>query len=146
MGIDLLIKIFILFFIKIVNLLLHYAMEDRPVKENITDKSIKKKEDISQVSNQMKSQTISMKTFLNFSDKKLTVIPLSCWLFSEPLISTSLWQNSPHEMVKIQKNWKMCDIILSHTKMAAIDSKSRHISTISQKNGDCEQPIRNLLG
>ena len=90
MGIDLLIKIFILFFIKIVNLLLHYAMEDRPVKENITDKSIKKKEDISQVSNQMKSQTISMKTFLNFTDKKLTVIPLSCWLFSEPLISTSL--------------------------------------------------------
>lgn len=85
MGIDLLIKIFILFFIKIVNLLLHYAMEDRPVKENITDKSIKKKEDISQVSNQMKSQTISMKTLLNFTDKKLTVIPLSCWLFSTSL-------------------------------------------------------------
>ena len=49
-------------------------------------------------------------------------------------------------MVKIQKHWKMCDIILSHTKMAAIDSKSRHILTISKKNGDCEQPIRNLLG
>ena len=40
----------------------------------------------------------------------------------------------------------MCDIILSHTKMAAIDSKSCHISTISQKNGDCEQSIKNLLG
>ena len=56
MGIDLLIKIFILFFIKIVNLLLHYAMEDRPVKEKINDESIKKKGGISQVSNQMKSQ------------------------------------------------------------------------------------------
>ena len=40
MGIDLLSKIFILFFIKIVNLLLHYAMEDRPVKEKICDESI----------------------------------------------------------------------------------------------------------
>jgi len=28
----------------------------------------------------------------------------------------------------------MCDIILSHTKMAAIDGKLHHISTISQKN------------
>ena len=37
MGIDLLIKIFILFFIKIVNLLLHYAMEDRPIKEKISN-------------------------------------------------------------------------------------------------------------
>ena len=34
MAIDLLIKIFIFFFIKIVNFLLHYAMEDRPVKKN----------------------------------------------------------------------------------------------------------------
>ena len=40
----------------------------------------------------------------------------------------------------------MCDIILSHTKMAAIDSKSHHILMISQKNGDCEQSIKNLLG
>ena len=40
----------------------------------------------------------------------------------------------------------MCDIILSHTKMAAIDCKSCHISTISQKNGDCEQSTKNLLG
>ena len=69
MGIDLLIKIFILFFIKIVNLLLHYAMEDRPVKEKITDENIKKKEGISQVSNQMKSQIISMKTFLHLQIK-----------------------------------------------------------------------------
>lgn len=41
MGIDLLIKIFILFVIKIVNLLLHYAMEDRPVKEKFTNENIK---------------------------------------------------------------------------------------------------------
>ena len=68
MGIDLLIKIFILFFIKIVNLLLHYAMEDRPVKEKITDENIKE-EGISQVSNQMKSQIISMKTFLHLQIK-----------------------------------------------------------------------------
>ena len=39
----------------------------------------------------------------------------------------------------------MFDIIPSHTKMAAIDSKSRHISMISQKNGDCEQSIKNFL-
>ena len=69
MGIDLLIKIFILFFIKIVNLLLHYAVEDRPVKEKITDENIKEKESISQVSNQMKSQIISMKTFLHLQIK-----------------------------------------------------------------------------
>ena len=68
MGIDLLIKIFILFFIKIVNLLLHYAMEDKPVKEKITDENIKE-EGISQVSNQMKSQIISMKTFLHLQIK-----------------------------------------------------------------------------
>lgn len=69
MGIDLLIKIFILLFIKIVNLLLHYAVEDRPVKEKITDENIKEKEGISQVSNQMKSQIISMKTFLHLQIK-----------------------------------------------------------------------------
>lgn len=69
MGIDLLIKIFILFFIKIVNLLLHYAVEDRSVKEKITDENIKEKEGISQVSNQMKSQIISMKTFLHLQIK-----------------------------------------------------------------------------
>ena len=69
MGIDLLIKIFIFFFIKIVNLLLHYAMEDRPVKEKITDESIKDKEGILQVSNQIKSQIISMKTFLHLQIK-----------------------------------------------------------------------------
>ena len=69
-----------------------------------------------------------------FTDKKLRVISLSCWLFSKPLISTSSRQNSPHKIVKIRKNWKMCDIILSHTKMAAIDGKSCHFLTISQKN------------
>ena len=69
MGIDLLIKIFILFVVKIVNLLLHYAMEDRPVKEKFTDENIKEKEGISQVSDQMNSQIISMKTFLHLQIK-----------------------------------------------------------------------------
>ena len=69
MSIDLLIKIFILFFIKIVNLLLHYAMEDRPVKEKITDESRKKKGGILQVSDQIKSQIISMETFLHLHIK-----------------------------------------------------------------------------
>ena len=41
MAIDLLIKIFILFFIKIVNFLLHYAMKDRPVKEKFTSENVK---------------------------------------------------------------------------------------------------------
>ena len=63
MGIDLLIKIVILFFIKIVNFLLHYAMEDRPVKEKITNESIKKKGGILQVSNQIKSKLYPWRHF-----------------------------------------------------------------------------------
>ena len=84
MGIDLLIKIFILLFIKIVNLLLHYAVEDRPVKEKITDENIKEKEGISQVSNQMKSQIISMKTFLHLQIKSWQWFLLVAGCFLSP--------------------------------------------------------------
>ena len=88
MGIDLLTKIFILFFIKIVNLLLHYAMEDRPVKDKITDENIIERGYFTSFKSNEKSNYIH-EDISTFTDKKLTVIPLSCWLFSEPLISTS---------------------------------------------------------
>ena len=84
MGIDLLIKIFILFFIKIVNLLLHYAMEDRPVKEKITDESRKKKGGILQVSDQIKSQIISMETFLHLHIKSWQSFLLVAGCFLSP--------------------------------------------------------------
>ena len=84
MGIDLLIKIFILFVVKIVNLLLHYAMEDRPVKEKFTDENIKEKEGISQVSDQMNSQIISMKTFLHLQIKSWQSFLLVAGCFLSP--------------------------------------------------------------
>ena len=84
MGIDLLIKIFILFFIKIINLLLHYAMEDRPIKEKINYESTKKKGGILQVSNQMKSQIISMKTFLHLQIKSWQSFLLVAGCFLSP--------------------------------------------------------------
>ena len=89
MAIDLLIKIFILFFIKIVNFLLHYAMEDRPVKKNYQWKQKEERGYFTSFNSNEKSTYINEDIF-TFTDKMLTVISLSCWLFSEPLISTSL--------------------------------------------------------
>ena len=87
MGIDLLIKIFILFVVKIVNLLLHYAMEDRPVKEKFTNENKVEKGYFTSFKSNEKSNYIH-EDMSTFKDKKFTVTPLSCWLFSEPLIST----------------------------------------------------------
>ena len=89
MAIDLLIKIFILFFIKIVNFLLHYAMEDRPVKKNYQWKQKEERGYFTSFNSNEKSTYIK-EDISTFTDKMLTVISLSCWLFSEPLISTSL--------------------------------------------------------